>query len=69
MISLDDVERKNYIKVFGGITRQRGALAMARIHEHLGNISEAKNFAQAGLNNIRHAIKLKPAFEEILNST
>ena len=69
MLTLDDIEKNDNIKVFGGIVRQRGALAMARIHKHIGKVTEAKEFAQAGLNNIGRAVALRSAFEEIINAT
>ena len=69
MLSIEDIENNDYIKVFGGDTQQRGALAMARIHKHLGDISKAKEFAKIGLNNLGRAVALKPAFEEIINAT
>lgn len=69
MLTLEDIENNDYIKVFGGVVPQCGALAMARIHKHIGNISEAKEFARVGLKNIGRAVALKSAFEEIINAT
>ncbi len=69
MLSIDDIEKNDYINVFGGITLQRGALAMARIHKHLGNTLKAKEFAEIGLNKLGRAVALRPAFVEIVNAT
>lgn len=69
MLSIEDIEKKDYIKVFGGITQQRGALTMARIHMRLGDIPKAREFAKIGLANLGRAVALKPAFEEILDAT
>ncbi len=68
MIALSDIRFGNYIKVFGGVTEVGAALTMARIHAHLGNNSEARAFANAGLENLGRAIALKTKFIEILES-
>ncbi len=67
LISIEEIIKKDFIDIFDGITCQRGALVMARIHEHLGNTSIAGKFAQAGLDNLGGAVLLKSAFEKILN--
>lgn len=65
MISVDEIKQESYIHKFGGITPVRAALAMARIHTHLGNAIESKQFAEAGLANIGHADLLRRDFESI----
>jgi hypothetical protein len=55
--------------MFGGITTQRAALSMARIHVHLDNPALAKRFGIVGLENIGSATALKSEFENILNTT
>ena len=69
MLSIEDLKKSDFINVFGGVVAQRGALAMARIHPHLGDIAKAKEFASYGLKNLGSAIALKPALVEILNAT
>jgi len=69
MLSVEDIKKSDYINVFGGVISQRGALAMARIHKHLGDITKAKEFASFGLDNLGTAIALRSAFEEIIDAT
>ena len=69
MFTIDDFMRKDCLYVFGHVTLQRGALTMARIHRHLGNMSKARKFAIFGLQNLGRATVLKPQYEEILNAT
>ncbi len=67
MLSLDDIKNQDYLELFAGITVQRGALAIARIHKHLGNLSQSKDFAEAGLNTIDCAETLRVSFQELIN--
>jgi len=69
MFTIDDLKKKDLLKVFGFVTLQPGALAMARIHQHLGNISKARQFADFGLDNLGSATNLKPLYEDILSAT
>jgi hypothetical protein len=48
-------------------TVSRMALAMARIHEHLGNFELAKEFAIKGLENMGNGTSLIPRFQRIIN--
>lgn len=66
MISVDEIKQGAYRHTFGGITKVRAALTMARIHLHLGNVVAGKQFAAAGLANIGGATLLRPEFEKIL---
>ena len=66
LFSLDEVNGDTYIDKLGGITSVRAALAMARIHEHLGNTSESKQFAALGLANIGSGTLLQSEFESLL---
>ena len=66
MISVDEIKQGSYLYTFGGITSVRAALAMARVHTHLGNTIESKQFAEAGLENIGNASLLRREFESIL---
>ena len=66
MISIEDVNQDAYLNSFGGITTVRSALTMARINVHLGNVSEGKQFAAAGLANLGGATLLRGEFENIL---
>lgn len=67
LYTLDDLERKEYLPVFGGITRQRGALAMARILNHLKRNEEAVLFAEFGLKHLGAAKELEHAFKQCYN--
>lgn len=68
MVSIEDIVGYNYYtKIFGCITQARVALAMARIHKHLGNISKAQDFAKIGLD-FGAGSALQPIFEEIINT-
>ena len=69
MFTIDDFKKKDSLYVFGYITLQRGALTMARIHIHLGNMEKAREFANFGLQNIGRATVLQPQYEEILDAT
>lgn len=50
-------------------TASRMALAMARIHEHLGDLKLAKEFATKGLANVGQGTSLIPQFQKIINSS
>jgi hypothetical protein len=47
-------------------TDLRAALAMARIHAHLGNLETSRSFAAFGLANLGKATGLRRSFEEML---
>ncbi len=68
MLSIDDIKTKCITNPFGTVAVQRGALTMARIYQHRGKVSRAKEFAKAGLDNIGRTETLRPALEEIINS-
>lgn len=68
-ISLDAVRTGRYLEVLGGVTIQRAALTMARIHRHLDDNEMAVEFANTGLANIGSATALKPLFEELIEAT
>ncbi len=68
MFSIEDIKNNDYLEVFGGITPQGAALAMARIHKHLGDLPRAKEFAMIGLKILGRKVALKPAFENILST-
>lgn len=68
LYSLEQLKEKDYLPVFGGITRQRAALVMARILSHLDKKKEAREFARIGLDHLGRAISLKPQLEEFITS-
>ena len=65
LIPLDRVQTDECLDVFGGITAARAALAMARVHKHLGNDSLAMAFASQGL---RHVGCGKAEFRDLKRS-
>ena len=69
MFTIDDLKKKDSLYVFGHVTLQRGALTMARIHLHLGNMAKAREFAIFGLQNLGRATVLQSQYEEILDAT
>ena len=54
--------------LFGPITISRMALAMARIHEHIGNRTLARQFAEVGLAKVGNAKALISRFQKIIDS-
>jgi len=68
-LSIDALKMNQEVSVFGIMARPRAALTMARIHQHLGDLNKAKEFAIFGLENIGRATSLRPALEKILNAT
>lgn len=68
MFTIDDFGNRDCLAVFGDVTLQRGALAMARIHNHLGNRSRAAEFATYGLEHVGKAVALRAQYEEILRA-
>lgn len=69
MISVDEINRKSFVDKFGGIIPVRAVLTMARIHNHLGNTIQSKQFAEVGLINIGHADLRRSEFQNILSTT
>lgn len=69
MFTLDDFKKKDLLKAFGLVTLQPGVLAMARIHQHVGNKPKAREFANFGLDNLGSATTLKSYYEDILSAT
>jgi hypothetical protein len=68
MLPLDKFEAHDFRKCFGRLTTvTRAALAMARIHEHLGNTQLATQFAAKGLERVGRASSLIPHFEKIID--
>jgi hypothetical protein len=68
MISIDDIKKQGFASAFDEITVVGAALAMARVHRHLGNAVLSRDFAAMGLQNLGRATALKDAFEELLSS-
>lgn len=69
MFSLDDVRKGNWMGEFGGKTAPRAALAMARVHAHLGRMDLARQYAQIGLDRIGRGIALKPILERLVHGS
>jgi len=67
MFPIEKIKKDKYSNNFREKSVQRGALTMARIYKHLGQIETAKKFAKVGLDNIGSAAILKPEFEKILS--
>lgn len=67
MFPIEKIKKDKYSNNFREKGVQRGALTMARIYKHLGQIDTAKIFAKVGLDNIGSATILKPEFEKILS--
>ncbi len=69
MFSLQHLEEEPYPWGFGGITVQRAALAMARVHAHLDDAEAARRFAELGLQKLGGASSLREEFEVFLGAT
>lgn len=65
MFGVADILEKDLLRGFGEMTPSRAALAMARIHSHLGKKDMAREFAVAGLNRLGCALALRPALERL----
>lgn len=65
MFSVTDILEQDLLRGFGEMTPPRAALAMARIHSHLGNKNSAREFALTGLNRLGRALTLKSALERL----
>ena len=68
-LSIDELQKRRELFVFGIVVRPRAALTMARIHLQLGDLEKARAFANFGLDNIGRATALRPALETIVDAT
>jgi hypothetical protein len=65
-VTVEQIARGDVNGLPGHKTQVRAALAMARIHEYLGNADLARSFALLGIANPRPG-RLKPDFEKVLS--
>lgn len=68
MISVEQIEKANYLEIFGGCVPAHGAMIMAKINKHLGNIELSKSLAEAGLKVLDGAEVLRNELEGFLKN-
>ncbi|MDH5694477.1 MAG: DUF4304 domain-containing protein [Gammaproteobacteria bacterium] len=69
MLSVSEIEQEKYINVFGGVVPVRGALTMARIYSHVGNVEKSVEFAKLGLKLLGRATALRSELERLASAT
>lgn len=65
-VTISELEKQLNQSPFISSTPCRGALTMARIHNHIGNRTQAKKFAEYGITNLGNATALLEDFKKIL---
>jgi len=65
LLEVSLLKKSDFIDYAGGITPVRGALTMARIYKHQGNLELQNKYARTGLEIIGNAIALKTELEKL----
>ena len=65
VLEYEALEAHDFLDVFGGVPRVRGALTAARIHAHLGDVARRMKFAKLGLKHIGRAVALREELERL----